>query len=53
LDIQEAAEQVIRDNGASLATHNANNQAMLYLDSSNGDVLAYVGSRDYFNDEIE
>lgn len=47
------AEQIVRDNQASLASYNANNQAMLYLDSSNGDVLAYVGSRDYFNDEIE
>lgn len=53
LDIQEVAERVIRDNWQRLTTHNANNQAMLYLDSSNGDILAYVGSRNYFNDEIE
>ena len=26
---------------------------MLYLDSHNGDVLAYVGSLDYFNKEIQ
>jgi membrane carboxypeptidase/penicillin-binding protein PbpC len=25
---------------------------MVYLDTENGDVLAYIGSIDYFNDDI-
>jgi penicillin-binding protein 1C len=26
---------------------------MIHLNSHDGDVLAYVGSRDYYNDEID
>ncbi|NOZ45011.1 MAG: hypothetical protein GXP45_07925 [bacterium] len=33
--------------------YGANNEALMYVDSLNGDVLAYVGSYDYFNTEIE
>ncbi|MEI7558270.1 MAG: hypothetical protein WCJ45_05715 [bacterium] len=37
---------MLQDNGA-------NNSSMIYLDSKNGDVLAYVGSIDYFNTTIK
>ena len=51
--IQQNAEQIIKGNEAELARYGADNSAMLYVDTSNGDVLAYVGSFDYFNDEID
>ena len=52
LDIQEIAEQAINNNKPSLDMYWATNESMVYLDSENGDVLAYVGSIDYFNDDI-
>ncbi len=33
--------------------YGANNSSMIYLDSLNGDVLAYVGSSDYNNEQID
>lgn len=53
LKIQEVAEQALRDNSAILQDNGANNSAMLYMDTKNGDVLAYVGSIDYFNETIK
>ncbi len=41
------------ENKPSLAKHGANNGAMIYLDSQNGDVLTRVGSLDYDNELIE
>lgn len=52
LDIQNKAEKAIKDNKDMMDYYGANNEAMVYLDSQNGDVLAYVGSYDYFNDAI-
>jgi len=51
--IQEVAEQAILSNNAVLQNNGANNSSMIYLDSKNGDVLAYVGSIDYFNTTIQ
>jgi len=34
-------------------SYGANNSSLVYLDSLNGDVLAYVGSADYNNEEID
>ncbi|MFA5747945.1 MAG: transglycosylase domain-containing protein [Candidatus Absconditabacterales bacterium] len=53
LDIQKLAEQSLTSNNAVLQDNGANNSSMIYLDSTNGEVLAYVGSIDYFNQEIE
>lgn len=50
---QERAEAAIAKNYRSVEEHGANNQAMVYINSTNGDVLAYVGSADYFNEEID
>ncbi len=52
-NIQQLAEQVLTGNAAMLQQNWANNSAMIYTDSQNGDVLAYVGSVDYFNEGIE
>jgi len=51
--IQKVAEEVIIANNAILQDNGANNSAMIYLDTKNGDVLAYVGSIDYFNTTIQ
>jgi len=52
-DIQQIAEKAIKDNKKNLEYYGANNEAMIYIDSSNGDVLAYIGSVDYFDENIE
>ena len=53
MDIQEIAEQSLIWNKSALEVYGASNEAMVYLDSTNWDVLAYVGSYDYFDEEIE
>jgi len=53
LEIQEQMEKTFRETQWELSSFGANNKAMIYLDSSNGDVLAYVWSTDYFNEDIE
>ena len=52
-EVQLKAEQAFKDNVRVLYENGANNSSMLYLDTDNGDVLAYVGSIDYFNEEIQ
>ncbi len=52
LKAQDIAEKSISDNISTINGYGANNSSMLYLDSLNGDVLAYVGSADYNNEEI-
>ncbi|MFH2063350.1 MAG: transglycosylase domain-containing protein [bacterium] len=51
-DKQAAAEQTINDNLDLLKQFDATNAALLSYDPATGDILAYVGSADYFNDEI-
>lgn len=53
LDIQEVAESSVNSNNEYLEQKWANNVAMVYIDSKEWDVLAYVWSRDYNNDEID
>jgi penicillin-binding protein 1A len=51
--IQEMAEQSIIENKERLSSNRANNSSLIYADSQNGDILAYVGSIDYNNEEID
>lgn len=51
--IQEMAQKSLTDNVQTLYANNATNSSMIYADTDNGDILAYVGSLDYFNDEIQ
>lgn len=53
MKIQQVAEESILANNAVLQDNGANNSSMIYLDTKNGDVLAYVGSIDYFNTIIK
>jgi len=53
LDIQTLAEESLNANASVLQENGANNSSMIYLDSKNWDVLAYVGSINYFDEKIE
>lgn len=50
---QEAAEKTIAETGTKvLKEAAANNAALLSMDPKNGQILAMVGSADFFNDDI-
>lgn len=51
--LQEAAEKSISDNIKTIKSYKANNSAMIYLDSIKGDILAYVGSADFYDEKID
>ena len=52
-NIQQMAEEAFKNNVRTLYENWANNSSMLYVNTDNWDVLAYVWSLDYFNDEIQ
>ncbi len=49
-DLQQYAEQVVKDNTVANKSKNANNTAMVVLNPKSGEILALLGSRDYFAD---
>jgi 1A family penicillin-binding protein len=49
-DLQQYAEQVIKDADAGNKAKNANNAAMVVIDPKTGEILALAGSKDYFAD---
>ena len=52
-DKQKIADEVITEKTANYQKkYNANNASLVAIDPKNGQVLAMVGSRDYFDDEI-
>jgi len=52
-DIQQLAKESINENQENLLAYDVGNSAMLYMNSHDGDVLAYVWSKDYYNDDID
>jgi membrane peptidoglycan carboxypeptidase len=53
-DYQEKAEKVVNNFAPTLASsYNASNTAMVAIDPKTGDILAMVGSRNYFDKEIQ
>ena len=52
-NIQKTAEQTIKDRSNYLLKKWANNSALLYVNSKNWDIIAYVGSKDYNNKKID
>ncbi len=48
--LQQFVEAQVRDVVLHLAGHDASQAAAIVVDNRTGDVLAYVGSRDYFDD---
>lgn len=54
LNKQQIAEEVIKKQGdLNEKNYNASNAALVSLDPKTGQILAMVGSRDYFNDDID
>lgn len=52
--LQEYAEKVSTEQGEiNLKTYGANNNSILTVNAKTGEILAMVGSRDYFNEEID
>jgi len=53
-ELQQAAEQVIADRAElNQERYNAGNAALVSIDPNTGEILAMVGSRDYFNLDID
>jgi len=52
-DKQKYAEEAIKNNEELHQEYNATNTAMLSIDAKTGQILAYIGSRDYNNNEID
>jgi len=53
-DLQSKTEDIVKKYGETNAkTYNASNAAAVGLDPKTGQILAMVGSRDYFNKEID
>ena len=50
---QQLAENAIKNNAKYLESKWANNSALLYIDTTNWDILAYVWSKDYYNKDID
>ncbi len=54
LGLQEAAEATVEDVVSSgEARHGGHNGALVAIWNPTGEIMAYVGSRDFFNDEIQ
>ncbi len=52
-DKQKIAEDVITKNEDKLAESEANNVSLVAIEPKTGQILTMIGSRDYFNDEID
>ena len=52
-DLQESAETVVREGAKRNVARGATNAALVSLDPTNGEVLAMVGSRDYFDTAVD
>ena len=52
-DLQNSAQTIVHDNAiANTSKFNASNAALVAIDPKTGQILAMVGSRDYFDTEI-
>lgn len=52
-DMQKLGEQTIQENDANLKRYGASNAALVSLNPKNGQILAMVGSKDYFDNSID
>jgi 1A family penicillin-binding protein len=53
LDKQKAAEKAVADNAAKYTKMGGSNAALVSIDPKTGQILAMVGSRDFFDQEID
>src|SRR5205814_4624832 len=51
-NMQQLAEKEVRDHVDALKPNNVNNAALVTMDPSTGEVLAYVGSYDYYGNTL-
>ncbi len=52
-DLQSYAEQVARERGEANLAYGANNIAILTINAKTGEILVMVGSKNYFDEEIQ
>lgn len=52
-NLQQSAEQAVREGAEKNRIHGAENAALVSLDPKTGEVLAMVGSKDYFDASID
>jgi penicillin-binding protein 1A len=52
-DLQTAGEESLLNYRTWLQNMWGNNRALVHIDSSNGDVLTYIGSTDFYDEEID
>ncbi|MCW1888051.1 MAG: PBP1A family penicillin-binding protein [Candidatus Moranbacteria bacterium] len=52
-DKQQAAEEAVREGSKNNGTWKASNAALVAMDPKNGQILAMVGSKDYFDTSID
>lgn len=52
LGLQQEAERIVAERVAELRDYNVTNGSLVAIDPSNGDILAMVGSADFYNSEI-
>jgi len=53
-ELQQEAERIVAERAAyNTETYNASNAGMVAIDPKTGDILVMVGSRDYFDEEID
>lgn len=53
-ELQEEAERIVKERASfNTETYNASNAGLIAIDPQTGDILTMVGSRDYFDEEIE
>jgi 1A family penicillin-binding protein len=52
-DMQQKAEEAVRKGAENNTRWNAKNAALVAIDPPTGEILAMVGSKDYFNKEID
>lgn len=52
-ELQEQAQQIVRQQVGTLAAHNASNGALVSMDPTTGEILTMVGSADFDNVEID
>lgn len=53
LDLQTKAEAILEEWISTFEYSGGHNGALVAMDPTTGEILAYVGSRDYFNDDIQ
>lgn len=53
-ELQAKAEEIVKENALkNEKTFNASNASLVAMDPKNGEILVMVGSRDYFDEEID